>query len=78
LAGLLSDRQFIGANPQSLCEELMLPKVLVVLPIVDEQHLVVGIITQSYILKFVIGNEIFTNIAKAYGIEDYKYLYENY
>jgi CBS domain-containing protein len=83
LAGLLSDREFIGANPQSLCDELMLTKVLVALqtasiaeiahimleekinalPIVNDHHLVLGIITHSDILKFVIGNEDFTGTA---------------
>ena len=29
LAGLLSDRELVGAKPHSLCEELMIPKVLV-------------------------------------------------
>lgn len=83
LAGLLSDREFIGANLAARCEELMLPKVLVALqttsipeiahillqekinalPIVNDHYQVIGIITQSDILKFVIGNEVFTGLA---------------
>lgn len=82
LAGLLSDRELIGAKPNSLCEELMIPKVLVALqsariqeiahimlqekinslPIINDQHQVLGIITQSDILKFVIGSEEFSGL----------------
>ncbi len=82
LVGLLSDRELIGANEKSLCEDLMIPKVLVALqtariqeiahimlqekinslPIVDENHVVTGIITQSDILRFVIGSEEFLGL----------------
>ena len=83
LAGLLSDRELVGAKPHSLCEELMIPKVLVglhnariqeiahimlqekinALPIINEKHQLVGIITQSDILKFVIGSDEFLGLA---------------
>jgi CBS domain-containing protein len=79
LVGLLFDRELIGANENSLCQNLMTPKVLVALqsariqeithimlqdkinslPIDDENHVVTGIITQSDILRFVIGSDEF-------------------
>lgn len=79
LAGLLSDRELIGAKPHCLCERLMIPKVLIgihnasiqeiahimlqdkinAILIINEKHQLVGIITQSDILKFVIGNNVF-------------------
>ena len=82
LVGLLSDRELIGANETSLCEDLMIPKVLVALqtariqeiahimlqekinslPIVDDNHVVTGIITQSDILRFVIASEDFLGL----------------
>ena len=80
LVGLLSDRELISANENSLCQSLMIPKVLVALqsariqeiahimlqekinslPIVDENHVVTGIITQSDILRYVIGSDEFS------------------
>jgi CBS domain-containing protein len=82
LVGLLSDRELIGSNEKSLCEDLMIPKVLVALqtariqeiahimldekinslPIVDDNHVVTGIITQSDILRFVIASDNFTGL----------------
>lgn len=83
LVGIISDREFIGSNPTSICGEVMIEKVLVALqsasikeiaqimlkekinaiPIVNDHHKVVGIVTQSDILKFVIGSEVFSQLA---------------
>lgn len=79
LAGIISDRELIGARPEASCESVMIPKVLVglqdsriqdmahlmlqekinALPIINDKHVVVGIITQSDILRYVIGSEEF-------------------
>ena len=77
LTGILSDREFIGADLSAPCSGAMIQKVIVglqdsrvpdmahlmlqekinALPIVNDKHIVVGIITQSDILRYVIGNE---------------------
>lgn len=43
--------------------QLMLKEKLNALPIVNDQHKVVGMITQSDLLKFVIGSEVFSQMA---------------
>ena len=83
LTGLISDRELIGAEHNSLCESIMVPKIIVALqtariqeiahimlqekinalPIINGHHVLVGIITQSDILKFVMGSDEFKGMA---------------